>query len=485
MQLEKIQTEVLIIGSGAGGALTAALLAEKGFQVTILEEGPKISKDNVTVSATEMMEKLYRRGGISPILGRPSVALVEGRCVGGGTEINSAIFHRTPDDVIRRWQIQYDIKELSRETLIPFFKKIEHDLSVTVGPPNLASEILKSGAEKLGWKGYYVPRAQKDCVDTNMCAIGCPTGAKQSMIVTYIPRALKAGAKLIPDCQAIKILTKKGYGLGVLAAYTNSPLEKRLFIKADYIFVCGGAIQTPRLLQKSKINNNIGKSFSFHPTVKVAGKFEQELNLHENAFPSYQVKEFSPSISMGGAFFSPSYIALVLKNNSNEFLNVIRYWRHMALYYTMTCCSGTGSVKRIPLMNISLPKYFLTKLDHENLSIGIAKLSELLLIAGAKEVYPDIYKHPPLKTVKECRRYTDNLIPLNRTNLYTIHIFGSCPMGEMKEKCAVDSFGKILGFTNIYINDASILPDATGVNPQGTIMAIAMRNVEHFISTLK
>lgn len=481
-----MKTEVLIVGSGVGGALTAAILAEKGFDVTILEEGPRLMPTDLTPSITEMMRKMYRKGGITPIVGRPNIALVEGRCVGGGTEINSAIYHRTPDDVIKRWQRDFEIKDFSTETLLPFYAKVEKDISVTPPAPNIASEILKTGAERLGWKGLYAPRAQKGCVDANMCAIGCPTGAKQSMSVTYIPRALKAGAKLISDCKAVKISTTNNRARGVFVINNKGNFHKTSLIKADYIFVCGGSIQTPALLQRSNIAKNIGKSFCLHPTIKVAAKFKEELNLHEKAFPTYQVKEFSPAISFGGAVFSPSYVALVLKNISGDFNELMRYWRNIALYYTMTVSSGKGRILQLPFTkNFVMARYSFSGLDRKNISEGVAKLSELLLTAGAEEVYLDINGLPPIRTIKECRYYNDNLIPFEKANLYTIHIFSSCPMGEAKEKSAVDSFGKIHGTENIYINDASILPDAPGVNPQGSIMAIAMRNVEHFVANCK
>lgn len=483
---EILKTEALVIGSGAGGALTASLLAERGFNVAIIEEGPRLMSEDVSPSVTEMMRKMYRRGGITPIIGRPNIALAEGRCVGGGTEINSAIYHRPPDDVIKRWQRDFDIKDFSIDNFLPFYERIEKDISVTPASPNTASEILKSGADKLGWKGVYAPRAQKDCVDANMCATGCPTGAKQSMSVTYIPRALNAGVKLISDCKAVKIETTNNHANGVFIMNIKNSFRKVSFIKADYIFVCGGSIQTPCLLQRSNIKKNIGKSLCLHPTIKVAAKFKEELNLHEKAFPTYQVKEFSPAISFGGAVFSPSYAALVLKNINGNFHELMRYWRHIALYYTMTVSSGKGRIMQLPFTkNSVIAGYFLTKADRKNLSEGVAKLSELLLTAGAEEVYLDIHGHPPTRTIKECRYYSENLIPFERANLYTIHIFSSCPMGEDKDKCAVDSFGRIHGFENIYVNDASILPDAPGVNPQGSIMAIAMRNVEHFVSNCK
>jgi len=481
-----LKTDILVIGSGAGGALTAALLAEQGFGVTMLEEGPRLIPAAFTPSITEMMRKMYRKGGITPIIGRPNIALAEGRCVGGGTEINSAIYRRAPEDVIERWQKDFDIKDFSIGSLLPLYKRIEKDISVTPASPNIASEILKAGADKLGWKGLYAPRAQKDCVDANMCATGCPTGAKQSMSVTYIPRALNAGAKLLPDCKAVRIETKNKRGIGIFARDSKNDSPKPFFIKADYIFVCGGSIQTPGLLQRSNIKRNIGKSFCLHPTIKVAAKFKEELNLHEKAFPTYQVKEFSPAISFGGAVFSPSYAALVLKNINGNFQELMRYWRHIALYYTMAVSSGKGKITQLPLTKDSvMARYSLSRGDRKNISEGVAKLSELLLTAGAEEVYPDIHGHPPIRTIKECRYYNDNLIPFDRANIYTIHIFSSCPMGEIKEKCAVDSFGKIHEFENIYLNDASVLPDAPGVNPQGSIMAIAMRNAEQFIANYK
>ena len=204
----RIDTEILVVGSGAGGAITAAMLAEQGHSVLIIEEGPNIDTLHIAPSSTEAMRKLYRNGGMTPILGKRSIGFVEGCCVGGSTEINTGFWHRLPPDSYHRWKADALLDEFSPEIMEPYFQRIEGDLSVSLSrnaQTDPSSQVLKYGAEKLGWASVEVPRCQS--VSENGSA---SPGAKQSMQRSYIPRALKNGAKLISDCRANNIVHDKG-----------------------------------------------------------------------------------------------------------------------------------------------------------------------------------------------------------------------------------------------------------------------------------
>ena len=153
-QKDLITTEILVIGSGAGGSLTAALLAEAGFEVLLLEAGPFLRLDETKKWSREEMELKYRNGGITPALGRLPVAYIEGKCVGGGTEINSGLYHQTPTEIIEEWRNGWKIDALSTDILAPYFNTIEKDLSVSSlpGTPSALSQVLIDGANSLDWK---------------------------------------------------------------------------------------------------------------------------------------------------------------------------------------------------------------------------------------------------------------------------------------------------------------------------------------------
>ena len=193
----QMQAEILVVGSGAGGATTAAVLAEAGFDVLIVEEGEWVEQGSVVPFSLEQMDRQYRSGGVTVALGLPSIAYTEGRCAGGGTEINSGLYRRPPDDVLQRWAVDFKIAELDHDEVLAIATEVEQTISVTTVPgrPSAPSEVLQRGAQRLGWQNSEIPRWMK-------YADGDPkSGQRQSMTRTYLPRAVVAGARLATGCR--------------------------------------------------------------------------------------------------------------------------------------------------------------------------------------------------------------------------------------------------------------------------------------------
>jgi choline dehydrogenase-like flavoprotein len=484
--LKTLKTDILVIGSGAGGAITASLLSRKGFDVLLVEEGPKYDLNSLSPYSTIGMAKLYRRCGMTPIMGKPSIAFVEGCCVGGSTEINSGLFHRTPEDTYDKWREISDIDDFSSKSMEPYFIELERELNISYQSGDLpkSSLIMKEGAEKLGWKYKQVPRAQKNCTGINLCAVGCPTGAKQSMSVTFIPKGLQAGMKLESKLRIDYLHVENNRIIHVVGRIKEDNKEYPVKIEASDVFVCCGAIQTPSLLRRSGIKWNMGDNLRLHPTVKITAIMKDEVDAIESTLPVFQVFEFSPDIVLGGSVFSLPYAASGLADGWDDAKEKMHLWKRMVTYYALARSSGKGKIRNFPFTkNSSIAYYKINAKDRKLLSVGLARLGQLFFAAGAKELYPTICGHPPFRNEKECLVYLEKEIPIELTNLLSIHIFASCPMGERKSVSATNSFGKVWDMENLYINDASLFVDALGVNPQGTIMAIAMRNVNHYLST--
>ena len=231
---------------------------------------------------------------------------------------------------------------------------------------------------------------------------------------------------------------------------------------------------------RSGIKKNIGNSLRVHPTVKFVARFNEEIYDETLEIPVHQVKEFSPQISFGGSISTPPYLAIGLIDHKKEGLPHLQSWKKMASYYAMIQGYGHGMVRCLPFSDSLLVKYRITDRDLLTLADGLKKLGRLLFSAGAIELYPSVQNYPVIKTEKELDIFSTSL-PQGRTNIMTIHLMASCPMGENHVKCAVNSFGKVHGYDNIYISDASILPGPPGLNPQGIIMALARRNALHFL----
>jgi choline dehydrogenase-like flavoprotein len=476
-----LRTEVVVIGSGAGGAVTAAKLAEAGWDVLLVEEGGPVDKSDIPTHSTAAMRLWYRNNGLAPILGNVKIAFVEGRCVGGSTEINSAFWHRPMPQSIERWSEQYQIRDLTAAGLDALFPEIEKELNVSScnsQPAPRSSQLLRRGLEALDWSFMEVPRAQ------NTGGAGSPfaPGAKRSMSLTYIPLALKAGAQLMTRCRVRAILHAGRKVTRVLARSVDDNGAKiEIEIQAEHVFVCGGALQTPTLLRRSGIKKNIGNSLRIHPMIKVAALFDEQLDSHLSSLPIYQVTQFWPDITIGGSVFTPGFLAMNLSENWELNQPEMKDWHKMALYYTACCGTGRGIVRSFPFTGEAVGIYNLSAADQINLSKGLAYISEILFAAGARRIFPSLRQPARIDTPAQGREFLKTLIPFSAMSLSSVHVFSSCPMGENRNVCAADSFGRVHGFDNLHIADASLIPDSPGVNPQGTTMALALRNVYEFI----
>jgi choline dehydrogenase-like flavoprotein len=480
--------QVLVIGSGAGGAVTALELARAGLDVCILEEGSRWDLKSYGRGSVDAMRHLYRRRGMTPILGAVPMGYVEGACVGGSTEINSGFWHRTPREVLLRYKAQFDLQNASADELSPHFSFAEGLLDVGLydGPLPKSTDVFARGIRAMGWAAQEVPRAAPGCQSTNACATGCPTGAKQGMSRAVIPAAEAAGARLVPNCSVRLLLLRGDRVTGVLAELRRDDGQRELVrIDADHVFVCAGPTEGPALLRRSGIKRHVGDSLRLHPMLKVAAEFPERIDAQESVLPLLQVKEFWPEISLGGAFFTPGHLSLVLSENWRETSRQMGHYRNMATYYVAVRGSGRGSV-RPSLIGDGGPivRYELSEEDAINLSKGLARLATLLLAAGASQVHPTVHNLPTIRNEVEAVRWLDERIPRSALSLTTVHAFSSCPIGERQDRCAANSFGKVFRYENLYVNDASMLPDSPGVNPQASVMALARRNAVHFRESL-
>ena len=469
-----LQAEIVVIGSGPGGAITAATLGEAKRDVLLIENGPHFNLNSCPPYSTEEMEQKYRGGGVTPAFGNPMITYVEGCCIGGGSEINSGLYHRIPEEMLNKWRNKFKLRNIETNDLIPVYEEIEKNIHISYLQEKapMPSIKLSDGARKLGWKSMEVPRWIKYTGSTNKI--------KQSMTETYIPSFQNHGGVLLPNTKVIKII-KQGKEWVLIGKKTTS--SEQVTIKSRHLFVCGGAIQTPALLRRSSIKKNIGNTLQTHPTIKVIAKFPEKVNFEGMGVPTHQVKEFAPDFSFGCSISSKSSLALAMLDHPEHMQEVEKNWGEMAMYYAMIVPKGNGVIRNFPFFSDPFVKYNLTECDIELLAKALRNLCLLLFEAGAESIYPGIRGFGALKGMDDINRIP-RLLPRDKTSIMTIHLMSSCPMGEDEKVCATDSFGKVYGFDNLYINDGSLLCSAPGVNPQGSIMAIALRNANHFLENL-
>lgn len=470
-----METEVLVIGSGAGGATTAARLAEAGRSVLVLEEGPWIDPDALEPFSLAEMAAKYRHHGSSAALGNPPVAYAEGRCVGGSTEINSGLWHRLPPTLAEEWRRTYAIDEFGPEVLDHFAGQVEAEQSVSLVPGEApsSSAVLARGAEALGWQWVEFPRVFR--------YDGAGRGTKQTMARTAIPRARAAGAEVLADCRVRSLVTAGGRVTGARCRVTSPDGRvDDVEVRADHVFVCGGAVQSPALLQRSGIRRGIGGGLKLHPTIKVAARFPCAVD-HDDV-PMHRITEFAPHLTIGGSASRRSHVALALADAGDPDAAAMDGWDHVAVYYAAIRSEGSGRVLAVPGVASPLVTYRLTDADASRLARGLVHLGEALLAAGATELVPSVIGAPTVRRVEELAPWWD-AVTRSRANLMTVHLTSSIRMGEARERTGADSFGRVWGYDNLRVNDASLVPDAPGVNPQAAVMTIAARNADHFLAT--
>lgn len=470
-----LDAEVLIIGSGAGGATTAAVLAEAGIDVLVVEEGDWVEQGSVVPFSLDQMDRQYRAGGVTVALGLPSIAYTEGRCAGGGTEVNSGLYRRPPASVLERWSHDYAIAGLDPDEIFGIADEVEQAISVCLvpGAPTAASEVLHRGADALGWQNSEIPRWM-----TYPPGGDAVTGQRQSMTRTYLPRAAAAGGRIVTGCRVDQLVMRDGHAG---EARTTLASGEHGSIRFRHVFVCGGAIQTPALLQRSHIHGHIGRTLAVHPTVKLAARFADELNIPDDV-PVHQVKEFAPDLSFGGSASHPGLVALALSDHWQRFSRALPDWRRISVYYAAITSEGRGAVRAVPGMRDPIVTYRLTARDRELLRSGLARLALLMLEAGADEVYPS-YRGAPLVRRRRDLATLQSTFKASKASVMTVHLCSTVPMGEDVRLCGANSYGRVHGCDNVWVNDASLLPTAPGVNPQASVMAIAIRNARHFVAS--
>lgn len=451
--------DVAVVGSGPGGAVTALECARRGLRVVVLEEGARVMPGEVRPYSLDQMRAQYRGSGMTVALGRPPVAYTEASCVGGGSEVNSGLYHRPDPGVLAEWRRDYCVEALEPSDLLPWHEQVERRLAVSSpAASSPASQVLARGAAALGWAGLDVPRWVREG----------PGGAeKQTMLRTYLADAEAAGAEIRPRCRVRRLDVRRGRVETVVT--DQGPVH------ADQVVVAAGAIHTPALLQRSGVRRHVGAGLSVHPTVKALAQLDEPVNDPDD-LATYQVKEFAPALTLGGSAARPGMIALALSGTWERDRELVRRWRQQTVSYASIRSRGRGRVRAIRGLDDPLVTYRLTREDLSALRSGLARLVELLLAAGAELVVPSYPGAPRVQRRTEVAAAAAGCVA-GRATVMTVHLCGTVPMGEDPRRCAVDSFGRVPGVANLRVNDASLLPSAPGVNPQGTVMAVAHRNV--------
>ena len=447
-----MRADVCIVGTGAGGAPVAQQLAEAGARVVLLEEGDLIAPEALTGRPRDMVPRLYRDGGQFTTIGRPPIPLPLGRAVGGTTLVNSGTCFRTPPEVLDEWAREHGIDPDLDED----YAAVEEQLSVGPVHPDLAgrnAHVARRGAEALGWSGGWLNRNATGCKGSGVCAYGCPAGAKQHTALTFVEKAVGAGAILKPGHRALRVVVEGGRARAV---------EGRGFrVDADTIVVAAGAIHTPLLLAASGVRNPmLGANLSIHPATAAWALMDEQVDLDRGVPQSYHVDEFSDDgIVLEGIAGPPDYVALGVPFVGARHREVMLRYRHLAQFGLMIRDETRGRVvlnRAIRATGRVIVRYDLTENDAARIRRGVQHLVALFEAAGAKEVFPP-----------------------GEGKLMAFHPLGTARADARPGHGVVDPDLKVHGVEGLYVADGSAVCGAPGVNPQLTIMALARRLGRH------
>ncbi len=481
------QADVVVIGTGAGGAPMAAELARAGLDVVILEEGGYYTTEDYTHNVAEMLKKLYRNAGATLIFGKPSIAFAEGRAVGGSTVINGGMCWRTPEKVLRKWEWESGLSHISAKDMEPWFDYVEERANIRPQDPEslgIDNNLHAAGADSLGWRVSQNRRNQKHCAGANLCTQGCPTGAKQSTLFSFLPIAHEYGARLYANCRAERILTKNGKAVGVEAYFVDAFNKKyhRMTVHAKVVVSACGASETPALFLRSKIKARsglLGRNLQVHPNTKVVGIFDQDVSSWKGVHQSHQVHEFiDEGIILATAGVPPGLVALATAEYGADSADFMQQFNHMLLNGCLIEDTSRGKVT-LGMGGAPIMKYNLNDHDFYLLKRGTALAAELNFAAGAKKVVLPFAQLPEIHSADEIHKIFDYKIEKRDTEVLTVHIMGTMQMGANPQKSVVDNWGEMHDVENLFVSDASLFPSPIGVNPQETIMALAVRSANH------
>jgi len=475
-----IDTDVLVIGSGPGGATTAALLAEAGRQVLLVEEGDHHHVDSTADHSIEQMDEKWRHGGLTKAFGAPGVSYIEGRCVGGASESNAGLYHPPFPDVLAAWARDHDIEDFGADALAPFLEQVETEIGVSSRPVSHgpASQALARGAETLGWRWTEIRRFWRYVEGSD----GTWSGQRRSMTETMIPRAVAAGCALMSGTRIDRLVCSGRVARTAQGWTRQGDQDVPIEIRFGEVWVCAGAVQTPRLLRKSGLRRQIGDTLTMNPMIRLAARFPDTVNVPALGVPVVQIEEFKPAMTLGCSYSAVPHLAMWLDGTPTERERLLEEWEQMAVFYVKVSGEGRGSVRTLPGLDETIVRQPVTDADLAHLGEGLARLSEALLAAGATEVFNPLSDGPSLTDRAHAERFRGAVTRGNVT-LSAIHLHSTCPMGRRAGFSATDSWGRLSAADNIRVNDSSLLPASPGVNPQGTIMAIARRNVAQALAT--
>jgi choline dehydrogenase-like flavoprotein len=474
---EVIEADAVVIGSGAGGGVAAAILAVAGRKVIVLERAAMVAEDRFGGPELDGIGDLFLDRGLAATSDR-WFSIRAGSAVGGGTVVNWSTSLRPPVAVRAEWAAAGIGDDLDAH-----FEAVERDLHVTLDEsmPNGPNARLAAGLAALGYPVSVVPRNVRDCTDCGPCAVGCRSGAKQSVLRTYLADACARGAEILDRSEARRILVEGGRATGVVA---NVP-GGQITVRAPLVALAGGSVLSPAVLLRSGIATaQAGRNLHIHPVSAVAAMYPDALEPWAGVPQGVMSEKFAEVDGAWGyrleaAPTHPGLIATAFPWSSPDQHRALAMQAgHVASLIAIVRDRSTGRVSLARDGGVTV-RYSPGAAERALLRAGMLDLARIHREAGATRIVTlftpplDWQAGVPFDPFLEA--IAARPIAPNRVLLFTAHQMSTCRIGTSPKASVADPSGEVWGTKGLFVTDASALPSPTGVNPMLAIMALARR----------
>ena len=496
----KIICDVAIIGSGAGAGITAELLAKAGLQVLIIEEGPLKSSSDFNQKESEAYPSLYQESAARKTEDK-AINILQGRCVGGSTTVNWTSSFRTPPATLQFWQDRFGLNGYTAPALAPYFAQAEQRLNILPWgtAPNENNDLLRRGAAALGIPVAVMSRNVKDCWNLGSCGLGCPTNAKQSMLVTSIPAVLDRGAQLLTETRAEKFELANGKVSALIcrAVAPNGALAQRnkadaaIKVVAKHYVLAGGAINSPAVLLRSGApdpHGRLGARTFLHPVVMSSSVFEQKVEAWNGAPQAIYSDHFLDTQALDGPIgykleappLHPVIFASTVPGFGQAQHDLLKSFPHnhtlLALLRDGFHEESPGGKVKLRSDDSAVLDYPLTDYVMEGGRRALLSMMEIQFAAGARQVLPLHEMAQPYTSWAQAREAV-NALPMKPrlTKVVSAHVMGGCGLAGTERLGVARPDGVHWQLDNLSIHDGSLFPTSIGANPQLSIYGAVNR----------
>jgi choline dehydrogenase-like flavoprotein len=495
-----LEADVVVVGSGSGGGVAAAVLAQAGKRVIILEAGGYLNESDFVQVELVAYQNLFLRGGFFPSADG-MVTLAAGGTVGGGSTVNWSNSLLTPTTVRAEWAKDFGLTDVDTaafdEHLHAVFDRIHcNDKVATQNEPH---QRLQEGAAKLGYS-YRVAtlNIDPDRYDPKLIGysgMGDQTGAKQGTLRTFLQDASDAGAKLLPNTRADRILTENGKAVGVEATYTDLQTQQNshVVIHAPLVVAAAGALETPGLLLRSGIGGPaVGAELRLHPAGLVTGIYDEPQDPWFGPGMAGIMNEFAEAHDGYGYLIEcvqhlPGLLTTVVPWLSGaQHKELTRKYRYRADFCWIVKDRGAGTVT-IDENGQSTHWYpFTDELDRRHFREAAATSIRMHEAAGAQQIFLASQPFAPWNRGEDLEAFIEkvNQVPIGPggTPVFALHQMCSAKLGSDPQTSVAKPTGELHDTTGVWIADASGMPSCSGVNPMVSTMALARRTAMNMLN---